>query len=359
MSATPKDLSYYLQHTDEMPTDPKEIERLANEHMSAALESGADQLTVDRFVEKDDKAESSPAEAKVETEAKPAAEAKPAEEAKPAAEVKPAEEAKPAAEVKPDGVLAKDGKNVIPYSQLESARDRAKAAEELVREQAAELERLKAEKDAGKVAAAGEVSLLTEEELKALEGDSPTLAKVLRAQQQTIQQLSGAVQTLNERQQTQFEQEVVEVKDEIQKAIDAVPMLAEWQTAEDQSMWKKAASFDRVLRELPEYKDTTFEDRFKKVVELTQSALGLESEAPPVKEDTPVRTALTQEEIKAAAKAKLQAKPALPKSLSDIPGGSPPVADERERVEGMSPTELGNKFLGYTKDQLDAYLSNL
>jgi hypothetical protein len=359
MSAAQKDLSYYLQHTDEMPTDPKEIEALANAHIAAALESGADQVSVDRFVEPDDKAASSPADTKVETEAKPAAETKPADDAKPAAEVKPAEEAKPAAEAKPEGILAKDGKNVIPYSQLESARERAKAAEELARDQAAELERLKAEKTAGQVTAATNVSQLTEEELKALEGDSPTLAKVLRAQQQTIQQLSGAVQTLTERQQNQFEQEVVEVKDEIQKAIDAVPTLAEWQTAEDQSMWKKAASFDRVLRELPEYKDVAFEDRFKKVVELTQSALGLESETPPVNEETPVRQAPTQEEIKAAAAAKLKAKPSLPRSLSDIPGGSPPVADERERVEGMSSTELGGKFLSMTREQLDAYLSNL
>jgi hypothetical protein len=27
MSATAKDLKYYLEHPDEMPTDPKEIER--------------------------------------------------------------------------------------------------------------------------------------------------------------------------------------------------------------------------------------------------------------------------------------------------------------------------------------------
>ena len=79
MSATPKDLNYYLSHTDEMPTDPKEIEALANAHMAAALESGSDQLTVDRFVDKDESAESSPA-AKGE-EAKPKEEPK-AEEPK-------------------------------------------------------------------------------------------------------------------------------------------------------------------------------------------------------------------------------------------------------------------------------------
>ena len=32
-----KDLTYYLAHPDEMPEDPKEIERLSREHMQKEL----------------------------------------------------------------------------------------------------------------------------------------------------------------------------------------------------------------------------------------------------------------------------------------------------------------------------------
>jgi len=339
MSATPKDLNYYLSHTDEMPTDPKEIEALANAHMAAALESGSDQLTVDRFVDKDESAESSPA-AKGE-EAKPKEEPK-AEEPK----------AEPKAEEKPEGILAKDGKNVIPYSQLESARQGKAAAEQRAGELQAEIDRLKA----GQAKPAGEadVSVLTEDELNALEADSPTLARLLRAQQNTIQKLTGTVQSLAEHQQGRAAEEVAEIKSEIQTAIDANPTLASWQTAEDQAMWNKASAFDQVLRGLPEYKDVAFEDRFKKVVELTHAALGQEVEQPRAEAPN-----LTQEQIKAVAAAKLKAKPSLPRSLSDIPGGAPPVADERERVDQMSSVELGGKFLSMTREQLDSYLSNL
>lgn len=334
MSEVKKDLKYYLSHTDEMPTDPKEIEALANSHMQEALEAGSEELNIDRFV--DDKAESSPAKVEEET---PEVKAE-------AAKAVPEAEADTKAETKPDGILAKDGKNVIPYSQLESARERATAAETLARQFAQELETLKA----GTAKPAEQV--LTEDELKALEADSPTLAKVLRSTQTALAETQSEVKALKEHQQKQVADEASEVKSEIQTAIDANPTLASWQTAEDQAMWNKASAFDQVLRGLPEYKDVPFEDRFKKVVELTNAALGQEE---PRKEEPK----LTQEEIKAVAAAKLKAKPALPKSLSDIPGGAPPAADERERVDQMSSVELGSKFLGMTREQLDSYLSNL
>ena len=340
MSAVLKDLNYYLEHTDEMPTDPKEIEKLANEHMSQALESGQDELTVDKFVPPEDKTEKV-VEAKAEPVKTEEAETKTEE---PKAEVK--------TEAKPDGILAKDGKNVIPYSQLETARARTTAAEALVREQAAEIERLKA------VEVPGDVETLTEEELTALEADSPTLAKTLRAQQAAIQKLSGQVQDLTERTNGQIANEEAVIKSDIQTAIDANPTLAAWQTAEDQTLWNEASRFDKALRESPTYANVSFADRFKKVVELTQSALGIEPPREEKKESLPT---LTPEEIKAAATAKLAkaAKTAVPRSLSDIPGGAPPAVDERQKVEEMSSVALGQQFLGMTKDQIDAYLASL
>ena len=363
MSATAKDLKYYLDHTDEMPTDPAELERLANEHMAAANEVGTEELTVDRFVPPDDKddkpsvssdakveAKDDKADEQAEAEAKAIADALAADAAKKAEE---AAKAEPPKEEKPEGILAKDGKNVIPYSQLETARARATAAETLAREQAEEITRLKAEKAKPQ----DDVAILTDEELDALEADSPTLAKTLRAQQATIQKLSDRLEAVVERQETQGATQETEVKTEIQTAIDANPTLATWQAAEDQTLWNEASRFDKVLRESPAYANKSFAERFIKVVELTQSALGI-AEAPKteVKEELPK---LTPEQIKAAAAAKLKGKPSAPVSLSQIPGGAPPAVDEKERIEQMSAVELGNKFMSMTPEQLETYIASL
>lgn len=352
MSEEKKDLTYFLAHPDEMPEDPKELERLTQAHMQQAMEGGTEQLSIDRLVppdEKKDEKPGAPSDAKVEEKAKPAEEAK--------AEEKKAEVPAKAEEPKPEGILAKDGKNLIPYSQLESARTRATQAEALVKEQAAELERLKAEK---KPDAVTDVAMLTDEDLKALEEDSPTLAKTLRAQQSLIQKLTDTVQAVTERQNEQVATEETLVKTEIQTAIDANPTLAAWQTSEDQAMWNQASVFDKALRESPKYANVPFADRFAKVVELTQSALGLEAEAKPAVVEEKA-AALKPEEVRAAAAAKLaeKTKTAKPVSLSQIPGGAPPAVDEKEKVEQMSSVSLGQQFMGMTREQLDTYLASL
>lgn len=363
MSEAKKDMAYYLAHPDEMPTDPAEIEKLANEHIEAALESGTDQLTVERFVKPDEKTDPSPdkaaADAKAAEEAKAAEDAKAAKDAADKAEREAAEaaEAAKATDKKPGGILAKDGKNVIPYSQLESARQRATEAERLLAERTAEVERLKAAKEAGENTET-DIPTLTDEDFKALEEDSPTLAKLLKAQQSTIQQLTDKVGTLTTRTQQREATEQAEIKSEIQTAIDANPTLAEWQNAEDQTMWSEAARIDKTLRESPRYANVSFADRFNKVVALTRIALDMEPEQEP--ETKPEeKPSLTPEQVRQAAEAKLKAKPAAPKSLSDIPGGAPPAVDERDRVEQMSVIELGNKFQSMSKEQLEAYLATL
>jgi SOS-response transcriptional repressor LexA len=155
-----------------------------------------------------------------------------------------------------------------------------------------------------------------------------------------------------------------EAQTAVQEAIDANPELSAWQVAEDQSRWNEAARLDKALRESPLWRSKSFDERFVKVVELTQAIFG---EAKPV-EKAPVQAvkvdkqpAPTEAEIRAAAEAKLAAKnkAAVPVSLSQIPGGTPPAVDEKERVEQMSSIELGNKFLRMNEEQLKEYLATL
>ena len=384
MSGITKDLNYYLQqeHIDEMPTDPKLIEQLAREFQEAALGKQEEELTIDRFTntkpgDRDERTgASSDAEAKqVEEErAKAAEEAakKAKEEADSAAEVaakaaadaealKAAEsekskEAKP--EGTPDGVLAKDGKNIIPFAVLSNARERAEAAEKLAQERAYELEQLKAEK-AGGSAQTEQAQILSDEELKALEEDSPTLAKILRAQQEHIQNLNTTVQNLATHATQQIVEAETEAKSAVQQAIDSNATLVTWQNAEDQTMYNRAAALDKTLRDMPEWKDKPFEDRFAKVVELTKVMSGEKPDVQEVKQ--PVVATQTAAEIRAAAEVKLaeKNKNAIPVSSSQIPGGTPPAVDEFNRVEQMNSVELGNKFLGMSREQLDAYLATL
>ena len=354
-----KNLQYYLEHTDEMPTDPAEVERLAQEHMQAATERQTAEMTVDAIVGKPDDPAAKVEEQKADEKEPPKEEAKADSKEAPKEEAKP--EAKAEGEPKPEGVLAKDGKNVIPYAVLESARDRAAKAEQLAAEQAKELETLKAQKPAAREEPKSE--LLTDEELAALQADSPTLAKVLAAQQAEIQKLTGTVTELKGRETHRATTEQAEVKSEIQTAIDAVPELAAWQADKDQSAFNIAVAHDMTLRRLPKYRDVSFEDRFKVAVRLTKLTLAEQEQEPekePEKAGLDVK-APKPEEVRAAAEAKLKALGAkgLPTSLSDIPGGAPPAVDERDRVEQMSIIELGQKFMGMSPEQREAYLAGL
>lgn len=374
--ADTKDLKYYLDHPDEMPTDPKILETLANDQIRAITGENEKDLTIDRFVttdpvNKDERTgASSDAEAKAVEEAKVAAEAaqkaKDADvAAKAAADAEAAKVAEDAAKAAikeaPVGVLAKDGKNVIPFAVLSSARERAEAAERLVQQLASENEQLKTAKAGNATAQTAQTELLTNDELEALAEDSPTLAKVLRSLQDRNQQLTETVEKLANHATAQIVDAETEAKNTVQEAIDSNPILAGWQVAEDQSHWNEAARLDKALRESPLWKDKSFDDRFAEVVKLTHMVFGEAEPAPAVQEKAPVAPQPTEAEIRAAAEAKLAAKnkAALPVSLSQIPGGTPPAVDERERVEQMSSVELGSKFLGMNKDQLDAYLATL
>jgi len=383
MAEITKDLKYYLANPEEMPTDPKLIEQLARETMQAALGTNEQDLTIDRYVttepvNKDERTgASSDAEAKLAEEAKQKADAealaaqKAKEEvdaAKVAADAEALKVAEAAAqtakapETKPEGILAKDGKNVIPYAVLTSARERAEAAERLAAERARELEQLKAEKSGKATEQALEAEVLSDEELAALAEDSPTLAKILKAQQDHIAQQDEAIRNLATHATQQIVDAETEAKSEVQAAIDSNPVLSAWQVDADQSRWDEAARLDKALRESPLWRNKSFDERFAKVVELTKATFGDEAE-PVVEQVKDVKVekqpSPTAAEIQAAAEAKLAAKSkaALPVSLSSIPGGTPPAVDEKDRVEQMSSVELGNKFLGMTQEQLQAYLA--
>lgn len=335
MNAVVKDLKYFLANPDEMPEDPKVLEQLANDHMAAAMESGTEQMDIDKVVGTDTPEKVAATEA-------PKAEAATVEVEPPVTPPEP--------EGKPDGIQAKDGKNIIPYSALETERQRRAAAEQLSRDLANQLAAATESK-----APSTPTELLTAEELDTLEQDSPTLAKTLRALQQQNQVLADEIKQVRQVQQSQEVREDVAQKNDVREAIDSNPTLVGWEHAEDKTAWLEACRLDKLMRaseDFLDYQALSYEDRFKEVVKLVEAKLDLHEEPEP-----PV---LTPVQIKAAAAEKLKtAKAQVPRSLSDIPGGAPPAVDERDKVEQMSSVELGSMFMKMTREQQDAYLSTL
>src|SRR5438105_4576302 len=100
--------------------------------------------------------------------------------------------------------------------------------------------------------------LLTPEEREVLEADSPTLAKMLLAQEAALRALRGTANEIAEHQEAERAAEYAATQAEIQAAIDANKTLAEWQPAPDRTMWDQAQRLDRMLREEPQYAKVPF-----------------------------------------------------------------------------------------------------
>ncbi|AOY90557.1 hypothetical protein BKK79_00970 [Cupriavidus sp. USMAA2-4] len=265
-----------------------------------------------------------------------------------------------------EGVLARDGKNVIPFSVLKSERDRAGRAEQLAKDQADQIAALKAQIAAGnqgakpgesaRTAEAAAETVLSDEELEAIREDFPTMHKALVAQQATIKALQAQQQQVEqERHQQQAERQRTQAE-MVQEAIDATPKLAHIQ-ATDPDRFTAAQRYDAVLRADPRWQGKPLAERFAeavKLVETTHGAIEIPSANPPAAQKTP-------EQLKAEAEAvaKAAASKAVPTSMSDFPAGDPPAQSEQAALESMTPAQLADKFSKMSPEQMDAYLSKL
>ncbi|CAG2132492.1 hypothetical protein [Cupriavidus numazuensis] len=310
-----------------------------------------------------------------------AAEAEAAKAAQEAAEVAAAAEAAKAKETsqgaagdstqddesKAEGVLARDGKNVIPYSVLRGERERAARAEQLAKDAEAQIADLKAQLAAGNqgatpgesartTGAATEAEALSDEELEAIREDFPTMYKALKAQQATLAALQTKLQPVEQEREQRVRTEAEEREIAIRDAIDATPKLAHIQ-ANDPKLFAAAQRFDTVLRQDPDWAGKTLAERFAHVVTLIETTHGA-IEIPGAKQSPPQKT---PEELKkeAEAAAKTSAKPSVPTSLSDFPAGSPPAASEQDALEKMTHAQIADKFARMTPDQMEAYLNSI
>lgn len=278
-------------------------------------------------------------------------------------------EAEPKAdEPKPVGISTRDGKHVIPFSVLESARDKATRAEELLAQANAQIEALKAQgnkasegaKDGEGARTDGQPNAddLSPEDLERLKEDFPTVHKALmaaqRAQAAIEQKLAPVVETV----QTQAQREAQALKEEVQSAIESVPKMAHIQ-ATDPEAFKLAREFDTMLLSQAAWKGKAMAERFEKVVEMVEQATGKPIDVPGAKQLTK-----TPQELAAAARqvADAQAKKTaghVPTSLSEFPAGQPAATSEAQAIEAMTSTQLAAKLSKMTPEEMDAYFQTL
>lgn len=308
------------------------------------------------------------AEAKAAQEA--AAAAKAAEEA--AAAAKAAEAAKVDTtqenESNVEGVLARDGKNVIPFSVLKSERDRAARAEQVAKEAAEQVEALKAQLAAGNqgaksgegartTEAAAEAVEMTPEELEAFKEDFPTQYKVYMAQQATIKALTDKLQPVEEDLAKQQEEQRIARETMVNDAIDVTPKLAHIR-ATNKELYAAAQQFDAVLRTQPKWAGKTLAERFARVVELVEGEHGA-IEIPGAKPDPTPQKTPAELRKEAEALANKTAVKAVPTSMSDFPAGEPPVSSEQDALESMTPLQLAAKLGKMTAEQQEAYFNSI
>ncbi|CAB4122868.1 hypothetical protein UFOVP33_67 [uncultured Caudovirales phage] len=268
----------------------------------------------------------------------------------------------------PDGVATKDGKNVIPYGVLKSERERASRAEQLANEMKERVTALEAMvKAANEGAKPGESARtspapvaddLSSEDLEALKEDFPTVYKAVMASMAKAAALESKLNPVEESVRNAEAEQARTATETVQDTIDSIPKLAHIQSANPEA-FELAKQFDATLRGQAKWANSTLAERFNKVTEMVEAALG-EIELPgKANTSQPSAEDLRNAALAKAASAAKANKTAVPTSLSEFPVGDPAAKDEREAAENMTPLQLAQHLNSMSPDQMDAYFQSL
>lgn len=350
---TVKDLAYYVDHPNEMPSDPLVIEQILARSDDVHVRDNVLNPGDDKGTPKEEDTSKKPeGEKTVEKDSN----------------------------TRVDGVLTKDGKNVLPYAELErrvtAARDEGatKAGAEAAARKAAEdyAAGLKAQLDEAntKLAAGGEGKKAAEQPLveipddvrQALKEDYPTQYKAIEVLESGLKAAQAKLDTklaeVDERLKGGEKARQQDDETEVQTLIDQVPDLKAWQTGNEsqRGLFARAIAVesaivkdDALLKERPELL-TDDVARYKEVVARVKQEVGLPAST---SSDTKPDAQKKADEAVAGAKTR------TPNSLSDLPAGGDPTNSEVESLENVSAATLGARFLGMTADQRNEALRRL
>lgn len=318
-----KYLDYYAANPDELPSDPDTIEalmaRLAGEAPHAeqsepSATDGAGEAEAGESPEADD----------------PQGEAKQEE----AGETDEGEQQEAS-------VLSRDGKHAIPYSVLQTEREKRRAAEQAMKA----LEQRLASAEAG-TQQQGEAKDAAAN-LDAMAEDFPAVKALLEHTRKLESKLSQVTQRIEQDDATRADQETARVR----AAVDANPVLLHWEH-NDPDRWQAAVEADQRLQNSPAHQGLTLEQRLERAVQIVDAFYGPDAGAPkppPPPSARPAKPAAAQQPDK----------PFKPRTLSDIPGGAVPAADPLEEFATLSVEKLGAQMAGMSPDQINALLARL
>jgi hypothetical protein len=162
-----------------------------------------------------------------------------------------------------------------------------------------------------------------------------TLTALLDGSKKQGEKLEQTLQELKREKEEAERVKQLSVAEQVAEAKENNPDLVHWE-ANDPEAWDEALKQDEILRNTSKWADKPYAERFEEVVRRVRAIMP--DASAPKKADEP-------EEVKAKAKAKVDAAPARkPTTLSDIQGGANP-ASEAEQLQNLSPFELAQKLM--------------
>jgi hypothetical protein len=179
-----------------------------------------------------------------------------------------------------------------------------------------------------------------------LKEEAPQLAKVFEGLIGKINELSTVATRVQQSEQDATARTV-------QEAIDSIPKLAFVQSS-DEERFNVIVQIDQWARQQAAFKDLPLTNRFEKVVAMYEAAHG--QIALPASASGGAKQPSDAKSKADAAIAKALEN-AAPNTLTDIPGGNPPPANDMEAAQNMSGFALTDRFMQMTPDQMEKYLA--
>ena len=259
-------------------------------------------------------------------------------------------------------VLARDGVHTIPYEKLVEARERDRVSQEALAAANAELEILRKqiqtpanvaptqqEQDIETAQAAIDAGVnpdyfgdFSEEALA--EGINKLIDERVKAQVDA--QVAQALQPIQAREQESAESAHYRTIYEAHQDIDSILESGEFDAWKGAQPTYVQAALDGVLAQ----------GTAEQVVELLNNyKQSTNSTAEPAKADKP-----SVDDLKAKAREAINnAAPAIPASLSDIPGGHKGATSITEQMDSMSGIDIADEMMSWPAEKREQYLNNL
>lgn len=250
------------------------------------------------------------------------------------------------------GILARDGKHVIPYDVLEAERAEKQRLTQRYEQQLAEEQR-KIDLLTSQIKQAGmtpdplpEDARISDEQIAKIREDYPEVANALTLMARKYDYLQAQVQGAQPPQQAEEQGNSAAVT-----ALNATPDLAEWQRS-DPDKFAVAVHLDEKLQNDPAWKGKPLTERFAEVARRTRIAFG---ETPP---ESVVEQDKNQKVLAAAADkvAKADAAAALPDSPSDVGNTAAAPQDKFERLLAASHSEAAELMSDMSDEDINDIL---